>query len=75
MDHDQRVIIKFLWKERANAPRIAARLQTQFVEHAYQLRTVQLWITEIPRGRQDMHDEIRSGRSPLDDLESKVLAI
>jgi hypothetical protein len=32
MDHDQRVIIKFPWNERADACQIAARLQAQFVE-------------------------------------------
>jgi hypothetical protein len=36
MEYDQRVIIKFLWNERANARQITARLQTQFAEHAYQ---------------------------------------
>jgi hypothetical protein len=47
MEYDQRVIIKFLWNERADTSQIAARLPEQFVEHAYQLRTVQFWITEI----------------------------
>jgi transposase len=75
MDHDQRVIIKFPWNEGANVRQIAARLQARFVEHAYQLGTVQFWIAEMRRGRQDLHDEIRSGRSPLDVLESKILAI
>jgi hypothetical protein len=51
MEHDQRVIIKFLWNERADARQIAARLQAQFAENAYQLRTVEFWITEIRRGR------------------------
>jgi hypothetical protein len=37
MDHDQRMIIKFLWNERADACQIAARLQAQFAEHTYQL--------------------------------------
>jgi hypothetical protein len=50
-------------------------LPEQFVEHAYQLRTVQFWITEIWRGRQDLHDEIRSGRHSLDDSDCKILAI
>jgi hypothetical protein len=75
MDHVQRVVIKFLWKEKANASQIAARLQEQFFEHAYPLRTVQFWITEIWRGRQDLHDEMRSGTGPLDDLDGKNWAI
>jgi hypothetical protein len=75
MDHDQRVIIKFLWNEKADAHQIATRLQAQFVEHDYQLRTVQFWIIEIRRGCQDLHDEIRGGRPPLDDLDRKILAI
>jgi hypothetical protein len=37
IEYDQRVIIKFLWNERADTRQIAARLQAQFVEHAYQL--------------------------------------
>jgi hypothetical protein len=36
---------------------------------------VQFWITEVRLGRQDLHDEIRTGRPPLDDLDAKILAI
>jgi hypothetical protein len=75
MEHDQRVIIKFLWNERVDARQIVVRLQEQFVEHAYRLRIVEFWITEIWCGHQDLHDEIHSGRPPLDDLDGKILAI
>jgi hypothetical protein len=40
MEYDQRVIIKFLWDDGADARQIADRLQVQFAEHSYQLRTV-----------------------------------
>jgi hypothetical protein len=32
-------------------------------------------MTKIRCGRQDLHDEIRSGILPLDDLDSKIVAI
>jgi hypothetical protein len=75
MEYNQRVIIKFLWKEEINARDIAGRLHAQFGEHAYQLRTVQFWIREIQLGHQNLHNEIRTGRPPFDDLGAKVLAI
>jgi hypothetical protein len=74
-EHDQRAIIKFLWNEGVDTYQIAARLQAQFAEHVYEFQTVQFWITEIWRGRRDLHDEIRNGRSPLDDHDGKILAI
>jgi transposase len=75
MEYDQRLIIRFLANEGADARQIADRLQTQFAEDCYQLRTVQFWLAEIRRGRQDLHDEIRSGRPPLNGLDNKILAI
>jgi hypothetical protein len=72
MEYDQRVIIKFLCNERANARQIAARSHAQFAEHDYQLWTVQFWVIEMRIGRQDVHDDIRSGRDPLDDLDGKI---
>jgi hypothetical protein len=53
----------------------AHRFQTHFDEHAYKLRTIQFWITEIWFSRQDLHDEIRTGWPPLDDFDAKILAI
>jgi hypothetical protein len=61
IEYDQRVIIKFLWNEGADAHQIADRLQAQFIEHSYQLKTVRFWIIEIWGGRQDLHDEMCSG--------------
>jgi hypothetical protein len=37
MEYDERVIIKFLWNERADARDMISRLQASFGEHAYQL--------------------------------------
>jgi hypothetical protein len=78
MKYDQKVIIKFLLNKRSDARDIADRLQAQFCEHAYKLRTVQFWIREVRLGHQDIHDEIRTRIPPLDDLDdlnAKILII
>jgi hypothetical protein len=72
MEYDQRVIIKFFLNERLDTCDITNRLQAQFGEYAYKLRMVSFWSTEIWLGRQDLHDEIRTGRSPLHDLDAKI---
>jgi hypothetical protein len=69
------VIITFLLNKRADVRDIADRLHAQFGEHAYQFRTIQFWITEIQLDCQDLHDDIRIGKSPPDDLGTKILAI
>jgi hypothetical protein len=53
----------------------ADRLQAQFGVYAYQFRTIRFWIAEARLGRKDLYDEICTGRPPLDDLDSKILAI
>jgi hypothetical protein len=75
MEYDQRVIIKFLLNEGADARNVTDRLQAQFGEHIYTLRTAQFWITEVRLGLQDLHDEIRTRRSLLHNLNAKILAI
>jgi hypothetical protein len=39
------------------------------------LRTIQFWLREIERGRQDLHDAARSGRPPLDDVDAAIMRI
>jgi hypothetical protein len=41
MEHDQRVIIKFLLNERAETRDIVDRLEAQFSEHAYKFCLIQ----------------------------------
>jgi hypothetical protein len=75
IEEDQRAIIRFLWNEVIDAYEITRRFQGQFDEHASALRTVRFWIAEVRFARQDLYDEIRSGRPPRDDLDAKIMAI
>jgi hypothetical protein len=75
MKHDQRMIIRFLWNEGIDAHEITHKLQAQFDEYAYALRMVRFWITEVRIGRQDLHDEVHTEKTLLDDLDAKILAI
>jgi hypothetical protein len=65
------VVIRFFWTEGIGANEIAIRLQAQFAENAYKLRTVEFWSTEVWVGRQDLHDEISTGKPPLDGIDAK----
>jgi hypothetical protein len=75
MEHDQRVIIRFLWNEQVNVHKMTHRFQAQLSEHAQTLRTIQFWITEAWLGCQDLFDEIRTRRPPLGNFDIKILAI
>jgi transposase len=66
------VIVKFLFNEGADTHRVAERLRAQFHEDAYALSTVQFWITELRRGREDLHDEPRTGKHSSESLPTKI---
>jgi hypothetical protein len=63
---EQRVIVKFLTNEFVDAHEIHTRLSAQFNEQTDALRTIQCSVRERQRGRENLHDECRSGRSVLD---------
>jgi hypothetical protein len=75
MECDQRVIVQFHSNGEIDTYEITQRLQVQFREHVSALRTVRFWIAEVGIDRQDLRDEIRTERSPLDDLDAKIPAI
>lgn len=71
-DH-QRIIIKFLHNEQVDSNEIYTRLQAQFGEDTYSLRSVQRWIQYFRLGRQKIDDEIREGRPPIDHVDANIL--
>jgi hypothetical protein len=74
MESEQRVIIRFLHREDVATDEIHWRLQAQFEDASYSLRTVRRWRQDVRQGRKDVHDEPRSGRPPIDFLDTKILA-
>jgi hypothetical protein len=74
MDFEQRVIIRFLFKEGVDANDIHMRLLAQFGDEADSLRSVQRWCQYVRQGRELIHDEHRSGRPPVDFLDIQILS-
>jgi hypothetical protein len=72
---EQRIIIKFPTKENMDAHKIQAKLQAHFKDKAYTLRTVRFWMEEVRRAREDLRNAHRSGRSPLDHIDTQILHI
>jgi hypothetical protein len=74
MESDQRVIIRFLLREEVSADDIQRRLQAQFGDDTYKMRTFQGWCTQVRQGREDLNDAPRPGRPVIDHLDTKILA-
>jgi hypothetical protein len=50
MDYEQRVIVRFLYKEGVLPVEIHTRVKAQFGEDAYSLRSVQHWCQLVRQG-------------------------
>jgi hypothetical protein len=74
MEYEQRVIIRFHFQEDANADDIHRRLQAQFTDDAYSIRSVRRWCQFIRQRREDLHDDPRSGGPPIDFIDTKLLS-
>jgi AraC-like DNA-binding protein len=75
MDHDQRVVIRFLCDECVSSEDIQAHLEAQFGVANYRERSVRLWCQYVRQGREDPRDEGQPGRLPIDYLDIRILAL
>jgi hypothetical protein len=75
MEYEQRVIVRFLYRERVAQDEIHRRLKAQFADDAYSLRSVQHWYQFVWQGREDLRDDDRLGRLTLDFVDSKIIAL
>jgi hypothetical protein len=75
MEYDRRVIIRSLCNECASPGEIHTHLEAQFEDATYNERSVRRWCQYVRQGREDLHDEVRSGRLPIDFLDIRILAL
>jgi hypothetical protein len=74
MNYEQRVIIQFLHKETIHPTQIHRRLAVQHGLEIYSLRSVQHWCQLFDCGRQNLHNNPRSGRPPINHPDTKIVA-
>jgi hypothetical protein len=73
MELEQRIVIPFLDRGHGEPWDGHARLSTQFGNTASSLRSVQRWCQHIRQGRKLPDDGPRSGRLPIDFLDSNSI--
>jgi hypothetical protein len=74
MKCEQPMILWFLLKENANADDIHRRLQAQFTDDAYSIRSVRDYCQFIRQGRKDFQDDLRADRPPIEFIDTKTLS-
>jgi hypothetical protein len=72
---EQRAVIKFLWKEGCPAIEIHERLQAVYGNAAYAPPSVDYWVKAVSCGRDDIVDQTRPGRPPIDNLDADILCV
>jgi hypothetical protein len=75
MAYEQRVIMRFLYKEGVFPAEIHTRVKAQFEKDVYSLRSIQCWYQLVRQGREDLHDGERLGRLTLDLIDSKIISL
>jgi hypothetical protein len=75
IEYDERVIIRFLCKEGVSPEDIHARPELQFRDATYSERSVRQQCQYVRQGREDLHDEARYGRPPIEFRHIRILAL
>jgi hypothetical protein len=74
MSSEQRVIIQFVHKEKVHPIQIHKRLAAQYGLETYSLRNVQQSCQLFDCRRQNLNNDSRSARHPIDHLNAKFIA-
>jgi hypothetical protein len=75
MGYDQRVIVRFLCKERVSPEDIHVCLEAQLGGAVHSDRSIGRWCQYVRQGRQDLRDEVWSGRPLINFFDSRILAL
>jgi hypothetical protein len=72
--YDQQVISQFLHKEKVHPTQIHIRLAAQYSFKTHSLRSVRHRRQLFDCGRENLHDDLRSRRPPIDHVDAKIIA-
>jgi hypothetical protein len=72
--YQQRIIIRFLHKERVQPAEIHQRFAAQPCKDLYSKWSIEWWCVQFVCGREEIEDDYRSGKPPIDHLGTKILA-
>jgi hypothetical protein len=75
MEIEQRYVMSYLDRKGKKLPAVVAELAAVDHEDAFDENRVKYWLYEIKLHRSDLSDRLRSGRSPLEDIDVRILQV
>jgi hypothetical protein len=73
MEIEQRYVVSYLHRKGMKLPAIVAEFATVYHGDAFDENRVKYWLHEIKFHRSDLSDRPSSGRSPLEDVDARIL--
>jgi hypothetical protein len=71
----QRYMVSYLHHKRLKLPAIVAELAAVYHDDAFDENIVKYWLHEIKLHHSDLSDRQNSGRSPLEDIDARILQV
>jgi hypothetical protein len=73
MEIEQRYVVSYLHRKVMKLPAIVAELASVYHEDAFDQNRVKYWLHEIKLHRSDLNDRSSSTRTPLEDIDARIL--
>ena len=74
MELEQRAVIFFLTKKGFKLTQIQNELTSVYNKEAFNVYKIKYWIHQYKIGRKSIHDEPKSGRPPIDYIDTKIIS-